>query len=117
VSEEEGEHLGKGSAAELLGAWRAAERDRIAAEKTASVATTAENAASVAALDAARLSLGAAEKAEVAARRTAEAADLLSSGAQRERTEADAAVERSRSVEDAARKAFKDGQDRGFPKG
>ena len=54
VAEAEGGQLGKGSAAELLGNWRAAERDRVAAEETAGVASLAASAASEAATAASR---------------------------------------------------------------
>jgi len=122
VAEAEGELLGKGSAAELLSNWRAAERDRIAAEETASVATLAAQAANVAATAAeetaaaARLSLEAAQRAEHAALRTSEAAELASKTARRDSTAADAALESSRAAEDEAKTRFQSGQSRGFGK-
>src|SRR6185312_11064078 len=87
VSEKEAERLGKGSAAELLSAWRGAERDRVAAEETLQVASVAALAAAEAARaaqetsEAARLTMEAAQKAELAARRTSEAAELLAKSA------------------------------------
>ena len=80
MAESEGERLGKGSAAELLSRWRAAERDHAAAIESAGVAALASDAAQRAAhaaretADAARLSLEAAQRAERAAREAAEAA-------------------------------------------
>lgn len=122
MSDAEGERLGKGSAAELLSAWRAAERDRVAAEATLSVASMASVAAQEAARaaketsDAARLSLEAAQKAEVAARRTSEAAALATRGAHADQGAAETALEETRHAEDTARRAYNDAQERGFPK-
>ena len=68
MAEDEGRRLGKGSAAELLSAWRAAERDRAAAEESADVAELASNAAAEAdtaateTATAARLSLEAGQR-------------------------------------------------------
>ena len=123
MSDDEGAKLGQGSAADLLSKWRAAERDRVAAEDSAGVASLAKAAADEAALaatetaEAARLSLEAAQRAELAARRTSEAASLASRTASRESQSADAALVDARSAEDSARTAFHDAQDRGFPKG
>ncbi len=120
VAESEGARLGKGSAADLLSNWRAAERDRVAAEETASVAALAAAAAAEAAkaatetADAARLSLEASQRAENAALRTSEAAEIAARTATRERAEADQAVVRSRAAEDAARDHFRSGQQKGF---
>ena len=123
LAEEEGERLGKGSAAELLSNWRAAERDRVAAEETASVAALAASAAVEAATaaqetaEAARLSLEAAQRAEHAAKRKADAAELASRTARRESKAADEALEASKAAETAARAQFQDGQARKFGKG
>jgi hypothetical protein len=122
VAEAEGGRLGKGSAADLLSNWRAAERDRVAAEETASVATLAAAAAAEAmkaateTADAARLSLEASQRAENAARRTSEAADIAARTAKREQADADQAVVRSRKAEEVAQARFLDGQRQGFPK-
>jgi hypothetical protein len=122
MSEKGEDRLGKGSAAELLSAWRASERDRAAAEDTLAVASIAALAADEAARaaqetsDAARLSLEAAQKAEIAARRTSEAAELASKTATSDRATAEAALERSRGSEDAARDAFRNAQEQGFPR-
>jgi hypothetical protein len=123
VAEEEGSRLGQGSAAELLSNWRAAERDRAAAEETASVASLAAAAAREASAaaqetaEAARLSLEAAQRAEHAAKRTSDAAELAARTAGKESVSADAALEASKVAEGEARDAFHQGQSRGFRKG
>jgi hypothetical protein len=122
VSEKEAERLGKGSAAELLSAWRGAERDRVAAEETLQVASIAALAAAEAATaaqetsDAARLTMEAAQKAELAARRTSEAADLLSKSARADQGAPTEALAKSQRAEDDARDEYHDAQERGFPK-
>ena len=117
LAEAEGNRLGRGSAAELLGNWRAAERDRVAAEETAGVASLAAAAASdEETAEAARLSLEASQRAEHAARRTSEAAKLASKTARRESDAAEAALEDSRAAEDVARARFQDGASREFRK-
>ena len=122
MSEKEGDRLGKGSAAELLSNWRAAERDRVAAEETLQVASVAALAAAEAATaaqetsDAARLTMEAAQKAELAARRTSEAADLLSKSARADKGAATTGLENSQRAEDEARGRYHDAQERGFPK-
>ena len=122
LAEDAGKRLGKGSAAELLAAWRGAERDRAAAEATASVAalasaaaTEAQTAASETAT-AARLSLEAAQKAEHAAHRTADAAGIVASTTRQEFSDAEAALQESRSAENIARDTFLGAQKQGFPK-
>ena len=91
MAEDEAQRIGEGSAAELLSTWRAAERDRVAAEDTAGVAELAAAASAEASkaasetTDAARLSLEASQRAELAARRTSEAADLAAAAAQARR--------------------------------
>ena len=122
MAESEGERLGKGSAAELLSKWRAAERDHAAALESASVAALASDAAHRAAnaaretADAARLSLEAAQRAERAARETAEAADVLSAATTREQALTDEAVAASEAAETEAKDAFQNAQRKGFPK-
>ena len=122
MAESEGERLGKGSAADLLSAWRAAERDHVAASQAATVAQLASAAADRASeaaketAEAARLSLEAAQRAERAARETADAANVLSSAASREREIADHAVDEAVEREDVAKQAFHEAQGRNFRK-
>ena len=122
MAESEGDRLGKGSAAELLANWRAAERDHAAAIESAGVAGLATEAAKRAAnaaretAEAARLSLEAALLAERAARETAEAADVLSTTAVRDQSQADAAVADAALVEKRAKDAFHEAQRQDFPK-
>jgi hypothetical protein len=122
MAESEGEDLGKGSAAELLANWRAAERDHAAAIESAGVAGLATEAAKRAAhaarktAEAARLSLEAAQLAERAARETADAAEVLSTTALKDQSQADAAVADAATVESRAKDAFQEAQRRGFPK-
>ena len=122
MSESEGRRLGKGSAADLLAEWRAAERDRAAAIETAGVAGLAAKAAERAAnaaretADAAKLSLEAAQRAEHAARETADAADILSAASAKDRTIADKALTAAEAAETLAKDAFHDAQREGFPK-
>ncbi len=123
MAEDQGHRLGKGSAAELLATWRGAERDRVAAEETASVASLAAAAAAEAetaaseTASAAKLSLEAAQRADHAARRTADAAKIVATTTKSQSGEADAALVDSRSAEDDARDRFLDAQKEGFPKG
>jgi hypothetical protein len=122
VAEGEADRIGKGSAADLLSRWRAAERDHAAAVESASVAelaaATAERAAHAAreTAAAARLSLEAAQRADRAARETAEAADSLGRAAARDHETATAAVVDSIAREAAAREAFHDAEKTGFAK-
>jgi len=122
MSESEGRRLGKGSAADLLAEWRAAERDRAAAIETAGVAGLAADAAERAAnaaretADAAKLSLEAAQRAERAARETAEAADILGAASAKKRSLADEALMAAEAAETVAQDAFHDAQRAGFPK-
>jgi hypothetical protein len=121
MAEAEGRRLGKHSAAELLGDWRAAERDVAAAQAhadTASLAEAAAQVAQVAALetsDAARLSLVAAERASEAAKRTAEAALVTASAASSDKADASTALEAAKRAETQAGDAFRDAQRLGFP--
>ena len=122
MAESEGERLGKGSAAELLANWRAAERDHAAAIESAGVAGLAAEAAKRATkaahetAEAARLSLEAAQRAEHAARETAEAAAVLSATAVEEQSLADNAVSEAQTAETDAKDAFQNAQRQGFPK-
>ena len=122
MAETEGERLGKGSAAELLSNWRAAERDHAAAVESASVAGLAVEAAQRAAnaahetAEAARLSLDAAQRAAHAARETADAANVLSASASHEQALADTAVSEARTAETQAKDAFQEAQRLDFPK-
>jgi hypothetical protein len=122
VAEQEGQRLGKGSAAELLSAWRAAERDRAAAEDSANVAELASVAAAEAeraateTATAARLSLEAAQLAELAARRTADAAKIVAATTKRQSADAGTALIDSQGAEEVAKAAFLDAQKQGFPK-
>jgi hypothetical protein len=122
MSETEGRRMGKGSAADLLADWRAAERDHAAAIESASVASLAAAAAERAAhaaretADAARLSMEAAQRAERAARETADAADVLSAAAGKERSIADDALTAAGAAETEAKNAFQDAQRKGFPR-
>jgi hypothetical protein len=122
MAESEGERLGKGSAADLLAAWRAAERDHAAAIETASatsLAMVAAGRASEAAretAEAARLSLEAAQRADRAARETADAADVLSATLGRDHAAADAALGDALAAESNAKDAFNAARKLGFPK-
>lgn len=122
MTDSETSKAGSGSAAELLGDWRAADRDLSAAKETASEAALAAAAADVAKVaatetgDAARISADAAQRAEASARRTAEAADISAKAARRESIDADGALARSTSAEADAGERFHEAQDRGFPK-
>lgn len=118
----EAESKRRGSAAELLGNWRAAERDLAAARETANVADLAAAAAEQALIaahetgEAARLSSEAAKRAEGSARRTAEAAEITAAAARKDQTEAAAAVRHSAAAETAAGDAFHAAEREGFPK-
>ena len=122
MAESEGDRLGKGSAAELLANWRAAERDHAAAIESAGVAGLATEAAKRAAqaasetAEAARLSLEAAQLAERAARETAEAAEVLSKVTSSDQVQADAAVVETAIAETRAKDAFHEAQRQDFPK-
>jgi hypothetical protein len=122
MSETEGRRLGKGSAADLLADWRAAERDHAAAIESASVASLAAAAAERAAhaaretADAAKLSLEAAKRAERAAHETADAADVLSAAAGKDRSMAGDALTAAGAAETKAKDAFHEAQRKGFPK-
>jgi hypothetical protein len=117
------------SAAELLGDWRAAERDSAGARSAASVAALALKAASAAevaaletetavkaALAAAAQAKAAADLAKHAATQAAEAAQLLKATAARDRVRANHAVEEAEGAEAATRDRYHDAENEGFPK-
>jgi hypothetical protein len=122
MAENERKRLDKGSAADLLSTWRAAERDHAAAIDSANTSALAAAAAERAAkaaretAEAARLSLEAAQRADNAARETAEAADVLSETAARDRAAADRSVDATAKAEAIAKDAFHTAQSEGFPK-
>jgi hypothetical protein len=121
MAEEEGRRLGKHSAAELLGDWRAAERDLAAAKAhndTASLAATAAHQAQLAAQetsDAARLSQEAAQRAAAAANRTSEAAQLTATAASADAEKAGTELEGATRAETDAGDRFREAQRLGFP--
>lgn len=115
------------SAADLLGDWRAAERDTVAAKSAASVAALALKAASAAgeaaveaeaavkaALDAADRARVAADRAKKAATQAAEAAHLLTTTAESDKVRANHDVEEAESSETAARDRFHEAEGKGF---
>jgi chromosome segregation protein len=117
------------SAAELLGDWRAAERDTVAARTAAQVAALAVAAADAAeqaaaetevaaqaAMDAAVRAKGAAEHAKEAAARAAQAAQLADTNVETELARAARAVTSAELAEEQARDRFHDAQVKGFPK-
>jgi hypothetical protein len=120
VAEEESRR--KGSASELLGNWRAAERDLIAARDSVDVATLAAAAAEVAVVaaretsEAARLGADAAQRAARSALRTAEAAEVTARAAKREETASEDVLRASTQAEADAGTAYHDAQELGFPK-
>ena len=116
------------SAAELLGDWRAAKRDTVAAGVAATVADLAMKAASAAteaateAQSAVAAAVDAAERAKVAATRAnkaatlaSEAATILAVTAEGDKVRANHAVELAVQAEDAARDRFHDAENEGFP--
>jgi hypothetical protein len=117
------------SAAELLGDWRAAGRDTVAAEAAATVATLAvragaaaeeaameAEAAAEAAMDAAVRAKDAAERAKNAAARAAEAAQMAAVAAEGDKARAVQTVVTAETAEDKARDRFHDAEGKGFPK-
>ena len=112
----------RGSAAELLGNWRAAERDLVAARDTADVAELAAAAAEAALVaatetgEAAHLASEAAQRAERSAQRTAEAAEVTAKAARKDQSDAREALSRSTSAETAAGDAYHQAEREGFPK-
>jgi hypothetical protein len=115
------------SAADLLGDWRAAERDTAAAKVAQTVAelalaaaAAAEEAAqetetaALAALDASKSAQSAADRAKRAATQAAEAASILTSGALGDKARANHAVDDAESAEGRARERFHDAEQKGF---
>lgn len=118
----EAESRKRGTAAELLSQWRAAERDLVAARESADVATLAAAAAQEALVaaretgDAARLSADAARRAEQSALRTAEAAQATARAAENEKQVSSEALERSAQAEQVAGDRYRNAGRQGFPK-
>ncbi len=122
VTVAEAESIRRGSASELLGNWRAAERDLVAARDSANVAELAAVAAEEALVaaretgEAARLASEAAQRAERSALRTSEAAEATARAARRDKDETAEALRRTAAAETAAGDAFHDAEREGFPK-
>ena len=117
------------SAAKLLGDWRAAERDTVAAKTAASISALAlktaraaeeaaveTEAAANAAQEVAERAKAAASRAKDAATHAAEFARLLSESAQADKVEANHAVNEAADAETVARDRYHDAADEGFPK-
>ena len=117
------------SAADLLGEWRAAERDSVAARTAATVAAlavatagAAERAAGEAAIageaamEAARRAKEAAEHARKAATQAADAARLTHGTAEGDQARAYEAVANAEQAETEARDRFHEAERAGFPK-
>jgi hypothetical protein len=117
-------------ASELLGDWRAAERDVAAAKTAQSIAELALESATAAeeaavetekaaqmAVEAARSAQAAAVNAKKAAAHAAEAALLLTAGAEGDRARAKQAVETAETAETDARTRYDEASKKGFPKG
>ena len=113
----------KPTAAALLGDWRAAGRDLVAARDTASVADLAASAAEVARVaavetgESAKLSSEAAQRAVKSATRTAEAAEITSRAANSEMADSRASLQGASDAEVAAGEAYHSAERDGFPKG
>ena len=112
----------KPTAAELLGTWRAAERELAAARESADTATVAADAADEAVVaaketgDAARLSTEAAKLVEASAIRTTDVAEAAARVAQKEKLELEEPLVGSVQVAAEAGDAYRDAQREGFPK-
>jgi hypothetical protein len=115
------------SAAELLGEWRAAERDTAAAqaakaiaEQALAAAHAAEEAAketetaALAALDASKSAQTAAASAKQAATLAAEAASVLTAVVEGDKARANHAVDDAEAAEGQARERFHDAERKGF---
>jgi len=116
-------------ASELLGDWRAAERDVAAAKAARSIAELALESATAAeeaaietekaaqmAVEAARSAQAAAVNAKKAAAHAAEAALLLTAGAEGDRARAEQAVSAAETAETTARTRYDEASKKGFPK-
>lgn len=112
----------RGTAAELLSEWRAAERDLVAAQDTLDVATLAATAAGEAVVaaretsEAAELSQQAAQRAQMSAARTAAAADVTARVASKDQKSATASLESATQAESDAADRFHEAERQGFPK-
>lgn len=117
------------TAGELLGDWRAADRDAVAAReaaKVAALALTAAHAAEEAALEAdaaaraavtaVTMAKDAAQRAKKAATAAAEAATLLTVAAEGDSARADQGRTVSEQAETDAADRFHDAERKGFPK-
>jgi hypothetical protein len=129
MDEKRGGHHDPASAAELLGDWRAAERDTVAAHAAASVAAQAAVAAAAAqeaadqtevaaqaAMEAANRAREAANRAKQAAAHAAEAAQTGASAAAGDERQADRTVIDAEKAEADARTRYRTAQEGGFPK-
>jgi hypothetical protein len=122
VTVAEAESARRGSAAELLGNCRAAERDLVAARETADVAELAAVAAEEALVaaretgEAARLATEASQRAERSALRTSEAAAATARAARKEQAASAESLRQSEAAEEAAGDAFHEAEREGFPK-
>lgn len=119
----------QGSAPALLGDWRVAERDTVAARSAASVADLALKAAAAAeevareceaaakaASDAAQRAMDAADRARKIALQLSEAAQLAAVTAKGDKVRANRAVEKAEEAESHARDRFHSAEEVGFPK-
>ena len=117
------------NASELLGDWRAAERDTVAAKAAQTVAELALKAAAAAeeaatetekaatiAFEASKSAQRAAANAKKAALQASEAALLLAAGAEGDKVRANQALARAEEGEKAARERFHEAEGKGFPK-
>jgi hypothetical protein len=127
VKDKPGSDPEHGQAADLIGKWRAAERDTVAAKDAAQVAglalaaaMAAEEAAveteqaALSAADAVERALDAAAKAKKAAAAAAEAAHLAMAGAEDDKVRANHDVDVAQDAEGKAHDDFKRARDRGF---
>lgn len=118
----EAESQRKPAASELLGDWRAADRELVAAKESADIATAAAAAAeeAIAAAretkEAAQLSVKAAHRAELSAIRTTETAEMTARVVQRDKAQSEEALRESAQAEADAGNAYKEAQRQGFPK-
>lgn len=116
-------------AAELLGDWRAAERDTVAAKAAQTIAELALTAAAAAeeaatetekaatiALEASKSAQRAAANAKRAALQASEAALLLAAGAEGDKVRANHALAKAEEGEKLARERFHEAEGKGFPK-
>ena len=112
----------RGTAAELLSEWRAAERDLVAAQETLDVATLAAAAADEAVIaaretsEAAELSQQAAQRAQMSAARTAAAADVTARVASKDQKTATTSLADATQAEADANERYHAAEREGFPK-